>query len=114
MNRAILAGSVIVGIAVMMSISVTAPAFAANPWRDAFVCKVSEDPETLGGTKDWIETNLGDQEEKCSVSDTERVGCTSKSGDPGHVEFKDSSPYEGEREVDEHDRCHKSNFWILS
>ena len=33
LNRAIITGSVIVGIAVMMSISMIAPAFASPPWR---------------------------------------------------------------------------------
>jgi len=41
-NRAVLAGSVIVGIAVMMSISIIAPAFAASYWKDVFVCKINE------------------------------------------------------------------------
>jgi len=39
-NRAILAGSVIVGIAVMMSISVIAPAFASSYWKDLYSCEV--------------------------------------------------------------------------
>ncbi len=48
MNRAILASSVIIGIAVMMSMSVIAPAFAASPWKDFWFCRNSDSFDAKG------------------------------------------------------------------
>ena len=114
MNRATLTGSVIVGIAVMMSISMIAPAFAANPWRDVFICEENKgsEPVTLGGTEEWV-VNNGDEVSEVCTEDIVRADCTSKSGTEGHVEFKDRGPDYGKQTDNEQTRCHKSNFWIL-
>ncbi len=115
MNRAILAGSVIVGIAVMMSISIIAPAFAASYWKDVFICDYSDPETTLGGTEYWVSHN-GDSEnttaDGCGDKEIVRAFCTSKSGADGHWEFKDFRSYDGEQTENEQTRCHKSNFWI--
>jgi len=53
LNWEILAGSVIVGIAVMMSISMIAPAFAASPWKDLWGC-VNSDDSVAHGTEEHV------------------------------------------------------------
>ena len=110
MNRAILAGSVIVGIGVMMSISMIAPAFAANPWKDVFICDSSDPEDTLGGTYQWVEDNGGDQHNECDGEEIVRAFCFTKRDTPGHMEFKDRPTY-GEQTSNEQTRCHKDSFW---
>ena len=117
MNRAILAGSVIVGIAVMMSIFMIAPAFAANPWKDLFFCNnCLNDPLPLNGTEYKLISLCEDDvpgEDECVPENVVRVTCTIKRGAQGHIEFKDQNPYDGlYQEGFEQERCHKSNFWI--
>ncbi len=107
MNRAILAGSVIVGIAVMMSIYMIAPAFASPPWRDLYSCLPIEPEEDLaGGTYDWMVSDGG-----CGAG----VGlnnCDPKGGNTeGHVEFKDLNQYNSQLDPGEQTRCHKNSFW---
>jgi len=113
-NRAILAGSVIVGIAVMMSISIIAPAFAASYWKDVFICGEHQNIEPvppLGGTYYEVNENGDELTDECEEGIV-RADCTSKSRAEGHWEFKDFSPYDGKQQPDEHTKCHKSNFWI--
>jgi len=100
LNRVILAGSVIVGIAVMMSISMIAPAFASPPWKDVYVCVGSEPP---GGTYEWMSV-YGD----CGENGLEKVDCPTKRGTVGHMEFKDLNTYDGQQQPGEQTRCHKN------
>ena len=101
MNRAILAGSVIVGIAVMMSISMIAPAFASPPWKDLYRCNDFE------GTYEWVK----DQEECDGITLEDRVTCDPKRNTEMHMEFKDLNEYNGEFDEGEQTRCHKNSFW---
>ncbi len=105
-NRAILAGSVIVGIAVMMSMAMIAPAFASPPWKDLYICEDGV-PEVLGGTYKWMVKYGG-----CGA-DPVKVFCPTKRDTPGHMEFKDLNPYNSEYDYpDEQTRCHKdSSNW---
>ncbi len=107
MNRAILAGSVIVGIAVMMSISIIAPAFASPPWVDLYSCPPI-DPENLaGGTYEWMATYGSCLEAELDLNDCDPKGKSTE----GHVEFKDLNQYNGQLDPDEQTRCHKNSFW---
>jgi len=104
-NRAILAGSVIVGIAVMMSISVIAPAFASPPWRDLYSCLPIDSEEPLeGGTEYYLTSHqiCGANGHGLNICDPK-----GKSTD-GHVEFKDLNTYNSKLDPGEQTRCHKS------
>jgi len=102
LNQAIIAGSVIVGIAVMMSISMIAPAFASPPWKDLYRC--NNGSSDIEGS-DYYVTAHG-----CvDITLDNRVDCDLKRGTTGHVEFKDLNPYNGAYDYpDEQTRCHKN------
>ncbi len=54
MNREILVGSVIVGIAAMMLMASMAPAFAASPWKDRWNCVNSGASTIIAGTEEYV------------------------------------------------------------
>ncbi len=87
----------------MMSISMIAPAFAANPWKDLYSCE----NDSIEGTYEWVKYN------DCpNVSIENLVTCDTKRGTEGHMEFKDLNPYDGEfQDEEEQTRCHKNSFW---
>jgi len=102
-NRAILAGSVIVGIAVMMSISVIAPAFASPPWRDLYSCPPNPD-NLAGGTYEYLI-----KYKVCGDAEIDLNNCDPKGkSTDGHVEFKDLNPYNSKLDDGEQTRCHKN------
>jgi len=102
LNRAILAGSVIVGIAVMMSIYMIAPAFASPPWKDVYRCVIVDDPPFVEGAYYYLKTY-----EPCT-SEPDLQKCITKRGTDGHYEFKDLNPYNGAKDPGEQTRCHKN------
>ena len=108
MNRAILAGSVIVGIAVMMSISIIAPALASPPWRDLYSCIPIVSTEPLeGGTEYYLITY-----QICEAGHDLNMCDPKGKNTEGHVEFKDLNEYNGKLDTGEQTRCHKnSSIW---
>ena len=98
LNRAILAGSIIVGIAVMMSISTIAPAFAASPWKDLWLC-ANTDKTEVRGTFDHVDGN------DCGFIPAFQAVCNPRVGVDGHQHFFDKNG-DGEQQVpDEKFRC---------
>ena len=102
MNRAIITGSVIVGIAVMMIVSLIGPAYAASPWTIAWFCKVTGGDFFRGS----LEFVTDDGKRDCDVQLTDFT-CSHPSGVSGKEIFKDSNR-DGEFTNDEQLRCQKS------
>ncbi len=103
LNRPILAGSVIVGIAVMMSISMIAPAFAASPWKDLWGC-VNEDTSVAHGTEEYLTDH-----EDCEITSAKLSICTPRGpSTDGHEVFLDKNR-DNVRQIDsEKFRCVKN------
>ncbi len=100
-----------VGIAVMMSISMIAPAFAANPWKDLWSCITSGDV-LFQGTEGYVKGLAHCEPSTNPIQAPELDLCETKRGTAGHMEFKDLKPYDGQyQDPDEQTRCHKTSFW---
>ncbi len=103
LNRPILAGSVIVGITVMMSISMIAPAFAASPWKDLWGC-VNSDDSVAHGTEEYLTDH-----EDCEIISAKMSICTPRGpSTDGHEVFLDKNR-DNIRDIDsEKFRCVKN------
>ena len=97
----------------MMSISMIAPAFAANPWKDLWSCATACGDPVFGSEYKLISLcEEMDPESQTCQTDVVRETCTIKRGAEGHYEFKDLNPYDGEfQDGEEQKRCHKNSFW---
>jgi len=99
LNRAILAGSIIVGIAVMISISTIAPALAASPWKDLWTC--ADDSVTpWAGTETFVKGHT------CGFIPASQAACIPRGPTTdGHVEFMDKNGDDERQIADEKFRC---------
>jgi len=89
----------------MMSMSVIAPAFAASPWKDLWLCRNSGAVAALG-TEAYIKN---DGINDCATSAPELLTCDPKgSSNDGHIVFKDSNADGIWQFASEKDRCVKN------
>ena len=106
MNRAIL-GSVIAGIAIMMTVSVIGPAYAASPWKELWKCDNLSTSSDHFGTESFIQVKDG------TVGCTEgafHIECTTNSQHPGKSYFidrNDDGEFDPESTPKENLRCVK-------
>ena len=82
MNRVILVGSVIVGIAVMLLMSSMGPAFAVGGWKMALDCTTVENP-ILASHSYW-------DANPCAGFLLDEL-CSTKGGAPGLISFLDKN-----------------------
>jgi hypothetical protein len=98
MNRIIL-GSIVAGIAVMMTASIIVPAYAENPWKERWLCQLEVGGFSVG-TESYV-TGLGDA---CKTTPT-NTDCPTNSGADGTSYWRDLNRDDIKQSNETNTRC---------